>query len=664
MNLLGAESSPYLLLHAANPVHWRPWGETALAEARRRDVPVLLSSGYAACHWCHVMARESFEDAATAALMNAKFVCVKLDREERPDIDALYQQALARMGEQGGWPLTMFISPDGAPLFGGTYFPPERRHGRPAFREVLEAVGNAWQGKRRELLAQGAAMLHALAPAPRAEGGIDADLLAPVAGLLVGATDPVAGGLEGAPKFPNAPIFRLLAWHAARHADPDARDAVALLLDHLCQGGIYDHLGGGIARYSVDARWLVPHFEKMLYDNAQLLDLLASAHAYPNAALYRARADETVCWLLREMQAEGGAFAASLDAESEHEEGRFYVWQAAAIDAALGPAAALFRRAYGVRAQGNWEGRTILHRLGAISYPHPEEERLAGARAVLFRHRETRPRPARDAKLLADWNGLVIAALARGATVFDRPEWLAAAERAFAFLERALDAGTGRLFHSFHQGRAKHAGLLEDYGAMAGAAIALFEATGRAELLDRAAAWLATVDHGFADGAGGFYTAAAAPDVPARQRGAADNATPSGNGLVADASARLWLLIFDARHRVRAEAVLAAFGTEVRKNPAAHPWLLCAADLLANGVAVVVSDGEGAAALADAASRLGDPALVVTRPGAGKLPETHPASGKGPAARRAAAHVCTAGSCQLPAIDVASLAAAVRAARS
>jgi uncharacterized protein YyaL (SSP411 family) len=664
MNQLAAETSPYLLLHAGNPVHWCAWGPAALAEAARRDVPVLLSSGYAACHWCHVMARESFQDASVAALMNEKFVCVKLDREERPDIDALYQQALARMGEQGGWPLTMFVSPRGEPFFGGTYYPPDRRYGRPAFREILEAVSDAWATKRESVLHQGRQLLAALAPPPKPAQAIDPALLEPAGKLLVGATDPIAGGLEGAPKFPNAPIFRLLWWHAVRNQDPDARDAVALLLDNLCQGGIYDHLGGGIARYAVDARWLVPHFEKMLYDNAQFLDLLALAHALPHGPLYRARAAETVGWLLREMLAEGSAFAATLDAESEHEEGKFYVWQADEIDAVLGAEAALFKRVYGVRPQGNWEGKTILHRLAAMAFPHPQEPALDAAREKLFRAREPRIRPARDDKVLADWNGMMIAALARAAIAFDRPEWLLPARTAFDVVATRMDAGDGRLFHGFRAGKARHAGLLEDSAAMALAAIGLFEATGEPALLDHAAAWLDAAVRDFADGAGGYFTAAAgSPDVPARQRGAADNATPSGNGMMADALARMWLLTFDDRWRVLAEQLLAAFGAEVRRNPAAHPWLLCAADLLAHGVSVVVSAGDGAGALADAAARLSDPALVVTRVSSAVLPPQHPAQGKGPVAGRAAAYVCTAGVCQAPVTDAAELAASVQAAR-
>jgi uncharacterized protein len=663
MNLLSRESSPYLLLHADNPVHWRGWGPEALAEAQARDVPILLSSGYAACHWCHVMARESFQDADTAARMNEAFVCVKLDREERPEIDALYQQALGRMGEAGGWPLTMFTAPDGTPFFGGTYYPTERRHGRPAFREILAAVSTAWQGRREELLGQGARLLASLAPGDTS-GRVNATLLHRAAGSLLAATDAIAGGLEGAPKFPNAPLYRMIAWHAGRTNDADATDALSLLLVHLCQGGIYDHLAGGLARYSVDARWLVPHFEKMLYDNAQFLDLLTLAHAAPNGALYRARAIETVDWLTREMTVEGGAFAAAVDAESEHEEGRWAVWTADEIDQALGRDAALFKRVYGVRPQGNFEGRTILHRLAAMGFPHPQEPTLAYCRSQLLELRNRRPRPLRDDKVLADWNGLAIAALARAGVVFGRPGWVAAARRAFAAVTSQLDAGDGGLFHSARAGQPRHAAVLEDYGAMAGAAIALFEATGTPAYLAQAETWLATVARDFADGSGAYLaTAADTPDVPLRQRHGADHATPSGNGLVADALARLWLLTFNDAHRAGAAAVIAGLGGEIQRAPHAHAWLLGAADLLANGVSVVISTGDGAAALADATARLADPALVITRMTEAALPKAHPAADKGPVGGVAAAYVCADGRCLAPVSDAALLPATLRTAR-
>ena len=363
-NLLRHETSPYLLQHADNPVHWRPWGAAALAEARDTNRPILLSIGYAACHWCHVMAHESFEDVDTAALMNERFVNIKVDREERPDIDHLYMSALHALGEQGGWPLTMFIAPDGAPFWGGTYFPPEPRWGRPSFRQVLQGVSEAYRTDHEMVAKNTTALRQVLARMSSATPG---DLPEPVhldavAAAFLRMNDLEHGGLKGAPKFPNPPIFRFLWQNAFRTGKPDGQEALHLMLERMSQGGIYDHLGGGYARYSTDAEWLVPHFEKMLYDNAQLLELLALAHARRPDPLYAARADETVGWMMRDMTAASAngraAFAASEDADSEGEEGRFYVWTEAEVDALLGPASPAFKRAYDVTAGGNWEGHT------------------------------------------------------------------------------------------------------------------------------------------------------------------------------------------------------------------------------------------------------------------------------------------------------------------
>ncbi|MEX0760725.1 MAG: thioredoxin domain-containing protein, partial [Tistlia sp.] len=371
-NRLAQESSPYLLQHRHNPVDWWPWGEEAFAEARRQNKPILLSVGYAACHWCHVMAHESFEDEAIAGLMNRLFVNIKVDREERPDVDALYQNALALLGEHGGWPLTMFLTPQGEPFWGGTYFPPSQRYGRPGFAQVLEGLAAAWRdapddvGKNVAAIRQGLERL--AAPQPGGQLAAEAPLAA--ARRLLREIDPQEGGLGGAPKFPQPAVLELLwvAW--LRSGEASFRHAVELTLTRMSQGGIYDHLGGGYARYATDEKWLVPHFEKMLYDNAQILTLLTRAWTEDRNPLYAARARETVEWLFREMRAEeapGGppseAFAASLDADSEGEEGRFYIWGETEIDALLGPEeAGFFKAHYDVSAGGNWEGRTILNR--------------------------------------------------------------------------------------------------------------------------------------------------------------------------------------------------------------------------------------------------------------------------------------------------------------
>ncbi|MFT8244985.1 thioredoxin domain-containing protein [Roseomonas sp. BN140053] len=648
-NLLGEEASPYLLQHADNPVHWRPWGAAALAEAQATGKPVLLSVGYAACHWCHVMAHESFEDPAVAALMNQHFVNVKVDREERPEIDQAYMNALHLMGEQGGWPLTMFLTPAGEPFFGGTYFPPEPRWGRPSFAQLLRGVAAGYRQDPARVAKDGAALRGGLARLAAAHpGALPArDVLDAVAQAILGVQDGVAGGMRGAPKFPSPPIYRFLLQMAQRLADPACAEAAELLLRRMCQGGIWDHLGGGFARYSTDAAWLVPHFEKMLYDNAQLLELLALAYARQHDVLFATRAEELVGWLEREMLAEGGAYAASLDADSEGEEGRFYVWTAAEVRAALGPEAALFATAYDVTAEGNWEGRNVLNRSRRPD-PLPEvaEQALGELRARMLAVREGRVRPARDDKVLADWNGLAVAALARAAAVFDRPDWLILARRVFTAVVAQMAAPDGRLHHAFRAGRPRAAGLLEDHAALARAALALHEATGEAGFLDQAVGWAEACERHFASPEGGYFSSADdAADVPFRVRSAVDNATPSGNGLLAEVQARLFHLTGEDHWARRAERTVSAF-TGQEEALTIMPTLLAAADLLQEGASVAVA-GEPAGPLRQAALRAPDPAVAVLRAGP-DLPPSHPAAGKGPVDGRAAAYLCRTGRCGLP----------------
>ena len=436
-NRLGAETSPYLLQHKENPVDWHPWGKPALAEAKASGKPVMISIGYAACHWCHVMAHESFENAKTAALMNQLFVNIKVDREERPDLDSFYQHALQLLGEHGGWPLTMFLTAEGEPFWGGTYFPGEAKYGRPGFRDVLRRISQIYTDEPDKVRANASAIKEALAQLAEADaGGLPGiGTIDGAAEQLLGLVDSVHGGIGGAPKFPQVPIFELL-WRAyLRGRGPQYREAVTLTLEQMCQGGIYDHLAGGFARYSVDAVWLAPHFEKMLYDNAQLIDLMTLVWQETGNPLLEQRIAETIGWILREMVVEGGGFAGSLDADSEGEEGRFTVWSGSEIDAVLGPEAAFFKGAYDVSDAGNWEGKTILNRgkcpeLGSEA----EETRLAEARAKLLAVRERRVRPGLDDKVLADWNGLAIAALSNAGLVFGRPEWIEAAVSAFDFV--------------------------------------------------------------------------------------------------------------------------------------------------------------------------------------------------------------------------------------
>jgi len=656
-NLLAGSTSPYLLQHAGNPVHWRPWGPEAHAEAKRRDRPLLLSVGYAACHWCHVMAHESFEDPAIAALMNDLFVNVKVDREERPDVDTIYMAALHAMGEQGGWPMTMFLTPDGAPFFGGTYWPPTPRWGRPSFTQVLHAVDAAWRDKRADIGEQGENLVAHLvaAAAPDAGPDLKPEDLSRATGALTRILDPVYGGLRGAPKFPNAPIFRFLWSESYRARMPALRGAVRGLLDAVCAGGIYDHLGGGFARYSVDGEWRVPHFEKMLYDNAQILELLALASAATPTPLYAERARETFAWLMREMRA-GDAFSSSLDADSEGEEGRFYVWSADEVEAVLGPDAAEFAAAYDVRPDGNWEGRNVLRRV-APRGDATTEARLAASRARLLAEREKRARPGRDDKILADWNGLTIAALARAAAVFDAPDFLAAAEAAFAFVAANLRDASGGLLHAWRDGRAGAAGLIDDYAAMARAALSLFEATGTPAYLERAEAWADAALTRFGDGEGGFFMAADGGDrLIVRPRPPHDGAVPSGASLIVEVFARLHHLTLAGRWRDAALGAARRHGGG-ESAQAQTPLLLAAIDLLERGGVVAVEgplDDKRAIALARLALGAPDPTALTLRLDPALWPAGAP-GGRPRLPAQPAAMLCRGQVCSLPVGDVEGL---------
>jgi uncharacterized protein YyaL (SSP411 family) len=656
-----------LLQHQGNPVHWQPWDADALSEARAKDKPILLSVGYAACHWCHVMAHESFENAEIAALMNEHFVNIKVDREERPDLDQIYQQALALLGQQGGWPLTMFLTPDGEPFWGGTYFPPDARYGRPSFPQVLETVSRIWRNERDKVTGNTTALKSALARLASPEHGpaLSPAFGAEVARRLPQAFDTIHGGLAGAPKFPQAPLLHFLWRQGLQQGDGAIRHAVLHTLSKICQGGIYDHLGGGFARYAVDAMWLVPHFEKMLYDNAQLLALLADAWADTHEPLYAARAAETVGWLEREMLVED-AFASSLDADSEGEEGRFYVWQADEIDRLLEDDAPEFRLAFGVTDQGNWEGRTVLNRLHHQGLLGPDEEaRLRRMADVLLQAREERVRPGRDDKVLADWNGLMIAALARAAGVFAQPAWLERAELAFASVCRNLSAGDAHLVHSWRAGRRLELAFLDDYAQMAQAALALFEQTGQPSYLELAEGWVETLERDYLDpGQGGYFqTPIGAADVLVRPKTAQDGPMPSGNGTMVSVLARLHALTGKAIYRERAERQLAVFSGEAQRNPFVHTALLSGALLLERPVQIVLVGEEGDASFAELrrvvlASPLTEQIVLGLTP-RDQLPAGHPAAGKAQADGRATAYVCPGQTCLLPMTEPQELAAAL-----
>jgi uncharacterized protein len=668
-NRLGEETSPYLLQHRDNPVHWQPWGEAALAAAKTADKPILLSIGYAACHWCHVMAHESFEDPEIAGRMNELFISIKVDREERPDLDQIYQHALALMGEQGGWPLTMFLTPDGEPFWGGTYFPPESRWGRPGFGQVLEAISEAYAKKRADVAKNVGVLREALQRLgePQPGAAITRGQLDPIAERLLRETDQIHGGIGTAPKFPQCGILELLwrAWKRTRQ--PPYRDAVVKALDAMCQGGIYDHLGGGFARYSTDARWLVPHFEKMLYDNAELLSLLTLVWPETQAPLYRQRIEETIGWVLREMRVPGGGFASSLDADSEHEEGKFYVWSETEIDTALGPRAALFNRFYDVSPAGNWEGHNILNRIAMPELADEATEReLAVCRDLLLEARAERVRPGWDDKVLADWNGLMIAALAEAGTVFERSDWITAAREAYGFVRSEMRDSDGRLLHSWRDGRARHPAIVDDYTNLCRAALALYEATGDGGFIADARQWIAILDCHYRDAAGGgyFFSADDTPALIARAKTAADAATPAGNGTLVGVMTRLWALSGDERWRREAEAIVAGFSGELGRNFFPLATLLNNAELLAVPVQIVIAGEPGdsaASALRRATYRVSLPNRVVTTVPPGRdLPPGHPARGKGLVDGSAAAYVCTGPVCSLPLNEPAKLLAHLR----
>ena len=671
MNRLSAETSPYLLQHARNPVHWWAWGEEALAEARRTNRPILLSVGYAACHWCHVMAHESFESPEVAAVMNELFVNIKVDREERPDVDAIYMQALHILGEQGGWPLTMFCTPDGEPFWGGTYFPYPARYGRPSFVDVLKGVAQAFRDKPQDIETNRAGLLKALrekaankaieikGPGPL----IPLGLLDQIAQRMAEECDPVWGGFGQAPKFPSPYLFKAI-WRAWLRDRPKTRlfDAVAVTLDRMCQGGIYDHLGGGFARYATDAEWLIPHFEKMLYDNAQLIDLLVLVWQETVSPLYAQRIAETCDWTLREMVAESGGFAATYDAYSEGVEGKFYVWNEAEIDSVLGADAAFFKQVYDVTPGGNWEHHTILHRNRAPKLlSEAEEQRLGALRARLKAVRDKRVWPGWDDKVLADWNGLMIAALANAATVFRRDDWLAAAIRAWRFVMDAMRDEHGRLFHSHRAGKRLHRGTLDDYANMARAGLAVCEATGETRYLYEAKALVAVLDQHFADAeAGGYFiTADDAADLIVRNKHCHDNAVPAGNATLVGVFVRLWVLTGDQAWHDKAARQVAAFAGELQGNFFPLMTLLNNYELLQSATElVIVGNPEDPAteALRRAVYDKSLPNKVVRRLAPDTtLPPDHPAVGKGLVGGKPALYVCRNMTCEAPITDPARL---------
>lgn len=605
-NALAEQTSPYLLQHAHNPVDWQPWGPAALEQARAQDKPIFLSIGYSACHWCHVMERESFEDDAIAAQLNSDFVCIKVDREERPDLDEIYMKAVQAMTGQGGWPMSVWLTPELEPFYGGTYFPPSRRYGRPGFSEILTSLSRAWSKDRAGLIAAGKRMSDHLrkesAAATRGEllpGVLDAS-----AAMLEERFDGVWGGFGGAPKFPHALDLRILLRHHLRTHDPRWLQMVELTLDRMAEGGIHDQLGGGFHRYSTDERWLIPHFEKMLYDNALLVPAYLEAYCASGDAHHAAVARGACDWALREMRTAEGAFASAQDADSEGEEGRFFAWTPQEVIAVLGER--LGGRVcewFDVRAEGNFEhGRSALWRhepgqaiAARLGVPLDALEReMQSAKQRLFEARSLRERPMTDDKVLVAWNGLMISALCHAAQVLDEAKYHAAARDAAECILNSMQRPDGSLFATSRGGRAHLNAYLDDYAFFAQGLIDLYETDFEPRWLDHAARLMRLAIERFEDpDQGGFFTTASDHEtLIARLKSPHDGALPSGNGVMALALLRLAELTGESSFAEAAQRTILSVGQLVNRFPAAFSQMLLAVDFLQAGPREIVISGE------------------------------------------------------------------------
>ena len=604
-NRLAQETSPYLLQHANNPVDWFPWGPDALARAKLLDRPIFLSIGYAACHWCHVMERESFEHESTATILNGRFVSIKVDREERPDLDSIYMSAVQAMTGQGGWPMSIFLTPDGEPFYGGTYFPDRPRHGMPSFHQVLEGVWTAWTTQRSDVLAAGRRLVDALvaqsAGPDAAAGGprIDAGLFAAADDALVVSFDQREGSWGGPPKFPQPMTIEYLLRRAAAGEDRVV-PLIRMTLDHMADGGIRDQLGGGFHRYATDAHWLVPHFEQMLYDNAQLARAYLHAWAVLGDARDREVAVGVLDYMIRELTTVDGAFAASQDADTDGVEGLTFTWRAPEIREVLGDDAPAFTAAYGVTDEGNWEGVTILSRVTERG-SDDAEARLGDARARLLARRQTRTQPARDDKALAAWNGLAIAAFADAGRLLGEDRYTAAAIRAADTILGGLFGSDGSLGRSWKDDRAVGQGVLEDYAHLAEGLLALYEATFDERWFVAARDLMDRVLERFADPAGGFFdTADDHERLITRPKDVQDNAVPSGGAMAATVLLRLAALTGEGRYREAAERALGTVAAYLPRYPTGFAqWLVAASFSAADTVEVaIVGDPADAATAA------------------------------------------------------------------
>ena len=670
-NRLANETSPYLLQHADNPVDWYAWGPEALEKAKRDDKPILLSIGYAACHWCHVMAHESFEDEETARVMNEHFVNVKVDREERPDLDGIYMQAVQAMTGHGGWPMTVFLLPDGSPFYGGTYFPPDDRHGLPSFRRVLQSVADAFAG-RRAGVGKSAEQLKQiyqgnLAPA-RSSGSLNPQMLDAAYRAIAAGYDAQHGGFGGAPKFPATMVLDFLLRYWKRTGTSHALEIVATSFRKMARGGIYDHVGGGFARYAVDAKWLVPHFEKMLYDNALLARLGAHLWQATEDGEIERVAIEIVEWVEREMTSPEGGFYSSLDADSEGHEGKFYVWSEDDIDSLLGEDARALKSYYGVTTAGNFEGKNILF----VARDHAAAARDAGvdvelledivtrSRRVLYATRAKRVWPARDEKILACWNGLMLRGVATAARVFERADFTSLAMRNAEFLSREM-VRDGRVMRSHKEGVTRIGGFLEDHAAVALGFLTVYELTFDEQWIKRAKEIAdAMIEWFWDDQTGAFFdTAADAEQLITRPRDTTDTATPSGTSLAVELLLHLAELQKDSEYRRRAVFALDSMVEPMTRFPIAFGHLLGCSDMEVNGAIEVALVGKTSSAKFKALERAVVaqyvPSLVLAGGEAGGITPVKLLQDRPLVDGKPTAYVCRGYSCDRPVTEPAAL---------
>ena len=664
-NQLSLETSPYLLQHKDNPVHWHAWNEKTLELAKTLDRPVLLSIGYSSCHWCHVMAHESFEDQQTANLMNQYFLNIKVDREEFPDVDKIYMSALHCLGIQGGWPLTMFLTPDAKPFWGGTYFPPKPAFNRPGFKQVLFSIAQLWKNRRHEIVENSDGLQQIMLNIQDTSGDssfqLNMSFLQLAARQIIENTDFLYGGLKGAPKFPQTLIYDFL-WKMYLKTKTDKYShAVITTLTNICQGGIYDHLAGGFARYSTDERWLVPHFEKMLYDNALLLKLLNEVSKISSNKLFRQRIEETVHWLFSEMINKNDTFSSSIDADSEGREGKFYVWSKSEIIAILPDNSAKdFCHYYNVTTKGNWEGTNILNRLTSKNPDDKEtKSRIDQARKLLLNERNKRIKPATDDKSLVDWNALTVCALIEIAMVQDRHEYYLVAEKCYNQIT-ALHFKDKILYHSYRDGLVRNPASADDYANFINAAITMFEASQQPQYLDDAKSlFTSMLDLFYDEQSGGFYyTSQLSGELIIRTRSASDDVTPNANATMLDNLNRLYFLTGHEKYRSIANKIIHCFSDQLQQNAISHSGFLSGFLQWSNqSCAIIVNpanDKTGRSLISQLFKLPMRPVILMVDAN-DKFSVDHPANNKPCINNKTTLYICTDNSCSAPVTDFSDI---------